>query len=334
MKYVKKIFKIILLTACILIGLWFILSFREIPKNITYGMSFSKFRTDELNLPFEETFLAILDDLKVRNFRFSAHWPNTEPEENLFNFTELDYQMSEARRRDARVIFAIGRRLPRWPECHDPYWVEDKTIEERNDALLKYITVVVSRYKDYDNILYWQIENEPFLSLFAYDHCGELDEEFLKEEVALVHKLDPGTPVLVTDSGNLGTWHNAYQVGDVFGTSLYRYFWNPELGMFKSRLPASFYSFKKNIMGYFYKKQPTLIIELSTEPWLVDSIVNTSIETQLNRMSLENFDEIIHFAKETGFDTQFLWGAEWWYWMKIQGHPEFWEKGKAIFENW
>ncbi len=331
----KIIYTLKIIIVCIFVGtiLLAVLSYREKPEKVTYGMSFSKFRTDELHLPFEETFLAILNDLGVQHFRFSAHWPLTEPEEGVFNFKELDYQMSEALRKDAQVVFAVGRRLPRWPECHDPHWVEEKSIEQRNNALLHYIEVVVNRYKDYPNILYWQVENEPFLSLFAYDHCGEVDEEFLREEIALVKTLDPERSVLVTDSGNLGTWHNAYQNGDVFGTSLYRYFWTPELGTFMSRLPAFFYDLKYNIMNLIYGRKDGVIIELSMEPWLTDEIVNTSISVQFERMDIEKMEEIADFARKTGFDTQFLWGAEWWYWMKEHGHPQFWEKGKGFFEE-
>lgn len=88
----------------------------------------------------------------------------------------------------------------------------------------EYITAVVTRYKDSPAITHWQVENEPYLSLFAYEHCGELDESFLEEEIALVKSLDPTRPVLVTDSGNLGTWRGAYAHGDSFGTSVYVYF--------------------------------------------------------------------------------------------------------------
>lgn len=327
-----KIIKIILIFLAILVVLLGILSYRPTPKEITYGMSFSKFRTDELNLPFEETYLAILDELKVRNFRFSAHWPNTEPENNQFNFEELDFQMKEAEDRGAEVIFSVGRRLPRWPECHVPGWVEELSEEERQQEILEYIEVVVNRYKEYDNIIYWQVENEPFLSLFAFEHCGELDKEFLKKEIELVKSLDPDTPVLVTDSGNLGTWYKPWRLGDAFGTSMYRYFWTPELGTFKSRLPDKFYKLKHNLVRVFFGRQPSMIIELSTEPWLVAPIVETPIDIQLERMDIKKTQEVLSFAATTGFDTQYLWGAEWWYWMKENGHPDFWEYGKKVFD--
>ena len=123
-KFIRKIIKIILIITAFFVVAYFLLSYRVTPDNFTYGMSFSKFRTDELHLPFEETFIAILDELGARHFRFSAHWPNTEPEDDQFNFKELDFQMSEAQKRGADVVFAVGRRLPRWPECHNPNWAQ------------------------------------------------------------------------------------------------------------------------------------------------------------------------------------------------------------------
>ena len=332
-KFIRKIIKIILIITAFFVVAYFLLSYRVTPDNFTYGMSFSKFRTDELHLPFEETFIAILDELGARHFRFSAHWPNTEPEDDQFNFKELDFQMSEAQKRGADVVFAVGRRLPRWPECHNPNWAQGLDEKDRNAEVLEYIERVVNRYKEYDNVVYWQIENEPFLSLFAYEHCGDLDEDFLQEEINLVKKLDPNTPILVTDSGNLGIWYKPWRLGDAFGTSLYRYFWNPEIGTFKSRLPASFYKIKHNLTKVFFGRKDSMIIELSAEPWLVQPVVSTPIETQIERMDVEKMEEIVSFAKKTGFAKQYMWGAEWWYWMKRAGHDEYWEYGKTIFDT-
>jgi len=333
MNILRKIVKVLIILLGVIVVGGLLLSYRSTPEEFTYGMSFSKFRTDELNLPYEETFFAILDDLQVRHFRFSAHWPNTEPQNGQFNFKELDFQMEEAQKRNADVVFAVGRRLPRWPECHDPEWLWGWSEEDRNREVLEYIEAVVTRYKDYENIKYWQVENEPFLNLFAYEHCGELSQEFLVKEIALVKSIDTDTPVLVTDSGNLGLWYKPWKLGDAFGTSMYRYFWNPELGTFKSQLPASFYKAKHNLIRLIEGKQPTMIIELSMEPWLVAPVVDTPVETQLERMDIEKMHEIMSFAQKTGFETQYLWGAEWWYWMKERGHDEFWEFGKEIFSE-
>lgn len=323
----------------------YLLSFRTIPSTIDYGVSFSKFHSDELKLDWKETYLAILDDLGVNRVRLSAHWPNAEPEDDKFNFSDLDFQLAEAEKRDLEVILAVGRRLPGWPECHVPGWaktnpaqVESGKLKVKSDGdydkteLLEYLTAVVNRYKDLPAIKYWQVENEPFLAFFSRANCGELDKKFLDEEIALVKKLDPSRPVLITDSGEFGDWFRAYRKGDVFGTSLYLYIWNRKIGPFRYPILSAFFRFKQNLVNLVYGKKPSLIIELSAEPWLLQPIINTPISVLQERMGLDKFDEMISFASKTGFDTQYLWGAEWWYWMKKQGYPEHWERAKKLFK--
>jgi hypothetical protein len=308
-----------------------LLSHKEVPEDITYGMSFNTMYARELGLDWKEVYEAILTDLQVRHLRLAAHWPLVEPIDNVYNFMEMDYQVRRAEEVGAEVILAVGRRLPRWPECHVPQWAKDLTWEEQQKQILDYSTIVINRYKDSPAIKYWQIENEPYLEVFAKDHCGEFDEAFFEKEVAHFRSLDPTRPFLVTDSGNLGQWVGAYKHGDVFGTSVYIHFWNPELGQFKTILPPAAYRIKENLMALLYGRKPTFLIELSAEPWLLEPITSVDIETQYSRMDLQKINEVLEYAKDTRYEKQYLWGAEWWYWLKGKGHPEIWERGKELF---
>lgn len=308
-----------------------LLAQKEQPEVITYGMSFNTPYARELGLNWKETYDAILDDLGVRHLRLAAHWPMVEPVANIYNFSELDYQISRAEEVGAQVILGVGRRLPRWPECHTPNWVDTQTQAERNVAQLRYMEAVVNRYKDSPAVTMWQVENEPFLAMFAFEHCGELDTTFLDKSIALVRELDGTRPILVTDSGNLGTWHGAYSRGDHFGTSVYVHFWNPELGQFRTWLPSWFYRVKDNVMALRYGEKDTYLIELSAEPWLLEPIVDVPIEVQFTRMNLEKFEDILDYAAGTHYEMQYLWGAEWWYWLHLQGRSEMWERGQKLF---
>lgn len=310
-----------------------LLAYKPVPEKITYGMSFNTLYARELGLEWEEVYDAILDDLGVRHLRLAAHWPMVEPIRDVYNFEELDYQLMRANEVGAEVVFAVGRRLPRWPECHVPAWADGISVEEEQAEVLEYMELVVTRYKENPAIKIWQVENEPFLSLFAYEHCGDLDEQFLKREVELVKSIDNTRLVLVTDSGNLGTWAGAYRNGDIFGTSVYVHFWNPELGQFRTLLPPWFYRVKDSLVSLRYGEKPTMLIELSAEPWLVAPVVEVDIETQFSRMDMVKFEDILAYAKETRFDKQYLWGAEWWYWLIDKGHPELWERGKELFKE-
>lgn len=338
----KKTFAILIVA---LAAVFYFLS-RDLKKSeeLTYGVSFSRFHVDELNLDWKEVYLAILNDLKVKHFRFSAHWPLTESEEGEFNFEELDFQIQEAQKANASVILAVGRRLPGWPECHEPEWLkaessklkaEDEIKKYKQARILQYIEAVVNRYKNYQNIKYWQVENEPYLTFFSRSVCGKLDENFLQKEIELVKKLDPSRPILVTDSGEFGTWYRAYQHGDVFGTSMYLYiWWQYGIGPFRYPITPAFFRIKHNLTKLIFGQKPAIVIELSAEPWLLQPIIDTSFETQLSRMGIDKFNEMIEFSSQTGFDTFYFWGAEWWYWMRQNGHPEFWDRAKELLSDY
>lgn len=322
------------LVALVILGLLlFFLTRKAVPEEIIYGMSFNTVYANELGLDWLEAYDAIIDDLGVRHLRLAAHWPMIEPEQDEYSWMELDYQLAKAESVGAEVVLAVGRRLPRWPECHVPDWASEMTWYEQQQEILNYMQAVVERYKDREVIKYWQVENEPFLTVFAYEHCGDLDERFLEAEVAFVKSLDPTRPVLVTDSGNLGLWSGAYRNGDAFGTSVYVYLWNPEIGPLKTILPPWWYRMKDNLMMLRYGEKETMLIELSAEPWLLEPVVDAPIETQLSRMDLEKLKGVLDYAEKTRFEKQYLWGAEWWYWLAQQERPELWEFGKTLFSD-
>ncbi len=333
MKVIRKLITYLFVGLILILVVMLLLTISDKPKEIKYGTSFNTLYAEELELDPREVYIAVLDDLGVKRLRLSAHWTMVEPTKDRFNFKELDFQLKEAESRGVDVILGVGRRLPRWPECHVPDWAQKLTWEEQKKEIKELITEIVLRYKDSRAITHWQVENEPFLEIFAKEECGELDKEFLAEEIALVKELDHSRPILITDSGNLGSWFGAYRSGDVFGTSVYIYFWNPEVGQFKSILPPSFYRAKNNLMRILYGNKQTFLIELSAEPWLMQPIIDTPIETQLERMDIEKFKEIIEFAKDTRFSTQYLWGAEWWYWLKKQGDESFWVEAEKLFDT-
>jgi hypothetical protein len=308
-----------------------LLAQKEKPAEIIYGMSFNTPYARELGLEWNETYDAILDDLGVRHLRLAAHWPMVEPIPNVYNFEELDYQIKRAEEVGAEVIFAVGRRLPRWPECHTPDWANSLTLAERNAAQIRSMEVIVNRYKDSPAITTWQVENEPFLAVFAFEHCGQLDVSFLDQKIAKLRELDPTRPILVTDSGNLGLWYQAYTRGDQFGTSVYVHFWNPELGQFRTWLPPWFYRAKDNLMWVLFGEKETILVELSAEPWLLEPIVDVPLDVQFTRMNLQKLEDILTYAEGTYYERQYLWGAEWWYWLYLQDRPEMWERGKKLF---
>ena len=47
-------------------------------------------------------------------------------------------------------------------------------------------------------------------------------------------------------------------------------------------------------------------------------------------MPLSEVKYTIDYAKQAGFSDYYLWGAEWWYYLKQNNHPEYWDYVKGL----
>lgn len=296
---------------------------------VDFGVSFSTSYAQALGLDPKITYQQILEDLKVKKLRLSAYWNEIEPEKDQFYFEELDYYVQEAAKHQAQVILAIGYKLPRWPECRSPGWLNLESTQYRQKRQLQMIEKVVQYYEKTDTIFAWQIENEPTLK---FGICPGGDEQFLKEEVKLVKSLSQ-KPIILTDSGELQTWITPMQLGDYFGTTLYRIVHDKFLGRFDYPFKPWFYRAK----GFLVKKifapnnQKLIITELQAEPWTNKFVADAPLSEQKDNFPLKQLKANIEFGKKVGFEEIYLWGVEWWYYMKANKHPEYWENAKGLF---
>ncbi len=311
---------------------WLISLFAPKNKNVEYGVTFSAPYAQSLGLDWKQVYLDMLNDLKPKYLRLSAYWDSVEQQKDSYNFEEMDFQITQAESHNTKVVLAVGRRLPRWPECHDPGWIKNLSGDDLKNAQYSYVEQVVDRYKNNPAVTAWQVENEPFLGSFGI--CPQLDKNLLDGEIALVKQLDPDRPVIITDSGELSFWIYSGARGDIFGTTFYRYVFSDVFKRYWTNyIPAIYYRFKGGIFTLLHPGKKIVIMELEAEPWTTKGITSTPIDEQFKTMSMDNFNTIVGIAKSTGFSPQYLWGVEWWYWMKNQGHPEFWDKAKLLFKN-
>ncbi|MFH0987968.1 MAG: beta-galactosidase, partial [Parcubacteria group bacterium] len=277
-------------------------------KDFTLGANFSKSYAQYLGLDWQKTYLAMLDDLKIKNVRLSAPWNDIEPSQGKWNFTDLDWQIKQANVLGVNVVLVIGRRTPHWPECHDPSWIKSLAEPLVVDQQMEMLTAVVNRYKNNSAMKIWQVENEPLVDVFG--ECPSSDINLLKKEISLVKTLDPSRPVLVTDSGELSWWVAAANVGDLFGTTLYRATYNGLTGYFYYNLSPIFYNLKARLVG----REPSnvLIAELQAEPWSPSGVLDVALSEQFKTMDAKKLVNYVDYAKRTGFGGAYLWGAEWW----------------------
>jgi hypothetical protein len=292
-----------------------------------FGTTFSKKFCQELGLDWREVYLAMLDDLNVKQIRLPIYWDDIEKSHNSFDFSDYDYMIREGDKRGVKFILSIGWRLPRWPECHAPSWTGNKNMSAVQVNLLNSLRQVVNRYKDNPAVEYWQVENEPFLNTFGI--CPKLDEDFFEKEVDLVKELD-GRKVLISASGELSSWKREAELGDVFGTTIYRVVWNQFLGYVRYPIPSWVYRFKAFLVGI--KPENRFIIELQAEPWSAHGGLNYLSENDsMKSMNLDQLKANAQFAINTGFARSYFWGVEWWYWKKINGDSSFWDLGRQMF---
>jgi len=319
---------VLLLFFVLFIGYYFI-GFSKPSEDIEWGVNYSVKQAEFLKLDSKQTYLALLDDLKVKNIKISVHWDLIEKEEGNFDFSELDWQMQEAEKRGVEVILAIGMKTPRWPECHLPDWTRNMNKADQQDRILRMLSVVVNRYKNNPALTGWQVENETFLKFGA---CPWIDPSFLRKEVKFVKEIDKNRPVIITDTGELSLWLRSAAIGDIVGVTTYKTVWQDKLNFYFSyKFPAIYYERRAKLVNFLGKE--VIGTELQAEPWCKQSIMNASVDEQMVTMSLSQFRENIDFAKRTGIKTFYFWGAEWWYWMKEnQNHPEYWEEVRHLFQ--
>ena len=325
-----KVGKALLTIFLIVVVLNLVLEKRSFIKEIKYGVTFSPRYATYMKLDWQKVYIQMLDDLKVKHLRIPSYWDILQPEPGKYDFTETDYMLNEASKRNAKVILILGARQPRWPECHIPAWAKSLNVSERQQRILEFIQRVVERYRSDQEIWAWQIENEPLLQGFG-ENCDVPDKIFLKKEVALVRSLSNKT-IIMTDSGELGFWIIPAEFSDVFGTTLYRKVYDKFFGYTTYPLPPFFYTLKSSLIRNIFARsnKETIIVELQAEPWL-SSGTFISPEEQTRLFTPENFRDYVNFAKRTGFDEQYLWGVEWWYFMASQGHPEYLEFARTLF---
>jgi hypothetical protein len=238
--------------------------------------------------------------------------------------------LEQAQKSQTQVLLVVGGKQPRWPECHYPNWSRSLSVSQRQAQLLTFVKDTVSRYHDHPAIWGWQVENEPLFSFGI--GCDPVDRQFLIAEVEAVKQLDPTRPIVMTDSGELRPWREAMRMSDIFGTTLYRDVHTPYFGYFHWPLPPLYYQLKSYLARsvFAHDNQRTLIAELQAEPWSQKGLFHDPLYLQLQSFPVSKLQYNIEFAQKTGFEEIYLWGVEWWYYMQMQGHPEYIEYAKKV----
>ncbi|GIW69937.1 MAG: hypothetical protein KatS3mg101_0684 [Patescibacteria group bacterium] len=343
-EYIKKLFglkitQIVLISLLILTvaPLVFFYILKPEPRNdIRYGVTFSNKYASQLDLNWKDAYIKILDDLGAKNLRLVAYWDEIEITPDNYDYSDIKWQLEEAEKRNANVILAIGRKVPRYPECFEPSWWRGLSSESARDKeLYEYIIRTVMETQSFNSIKMWQVENEPF---FPFGECLPIKKPVVEQEIQLVRALDE-RPILTQDSGEGGFWFPTYQMADYLGISMYRKVWYDFWGVltkhaFVFKYPLSHWSYKIRAHMTGVPMDRIVVTELQAEPW--GPAINSKLTTEdKNRtMSLTDFLSTIAYAQKSGFRDQYFWGVEWWLWEKeFNNNPTYWNVAKALFEK-
>lgn len=302
-------------------------------EHTSWGVTFSTKMAENFSLDSKIALKEIVDELRPEVVRIATYWDEIQLSPTEYDFSKVDWQMDMLRDSHVPTILAYGRKTPRWPECHVPTWLKDKPTEEINTELVKYVAIVTERYKDYSNLKYLQVENEPFL---IFGVCPPPDANLVDRELEAVRQVGSGHLMLGTDGGEFGDWYRIAKRTDVFGTTLYRKVNTDLFGRITYPIVPEFYPLKADIVRFLTGKpdQKFIVVELGLEPWTKKQIYEISVEEQVALFPLEEFKENIEYARQTKFTEFYLWGVEWWYWLKTtKNFPDYWDIAKGVMDR-
>ena len=281
--------------------------------------------------------------------RLAAYWDDLEPQEGVYDFTSLDWQIIEAASSGTPIVLTVGMKAPRWPEFFIPSWAlsrlrlrkgrdvsQEAYLRERT---LRFMEAVVERYKHESMIRYWQVENEPMDRVDP--EFWWIGADFVEQEVALVRRLDPQhRPILLTtvtypnallrNFMHLFVKHDSIneslRLGDLLGVNVY-----PVVGH-RWFLKTSYYwttpEERRVYLTSILKQprrgdKPVWVTELQAEPWEPKQLVYTASPTPPTgdpALLANTIEEL----RALGIDTVSLWGAEYWQFRRVRYHDDAW----------
>ena len=211
----------------------------------TYGISYSFEQAGWYGLDPKENYTKLLDDFKFDWVRLPFFWDrsvigtgsmtgtkSTKSDDDM-DLRDLKWAIEEAGKRNIRVIIALGAKTPYFPEYH---WPKDIAAQikfgERitiNHPIAKDILAIDQKVVDalsvYDDIAYWQVENEP---LVGNVNKWKIDPSLVAAEVEIVRKTDLKNRPIILNHAATGFYDKSWKEllpilkpGDVFAVNAF-----------------------------------------------------------------------------------------------------------------
>lgn len=283
------------------------------------GVSFSLKYCDTLELDWRMVLQASIDELSFARYRLMSYWDVLCPQKGEYDFADLDTQIEMVGKSGRKVSLCLGVRQPRWPESHVPQWAQEllrSDSKQYADEAVKFVEMVVKRYKDSNTIESYQLENEALNRGIGVNH--DFSRDRLKREFTKVKDIDSKTPIIMSTSNNVGIPMRNPKP-DIVGFSMYMS--QHDGKQYESnKIPLWWHALRKNLIS-----QPVIIHELQAEPWGPKSTELLSLEEQKISMNPDILRANLERAGKLGIGHVDLWGLEWWYWLRGQGDQSMWD---------
>lgn len=278
-------------------------------------------------MDWQEAYLATLDDLHVARIRLPLYWSDIEPAAGEMHWDAYDWMVQEAEAHHVALTVVVGAKVPRWPECYIPEWAAKESPEDRLHARFDFVTAAVERYRASPAVVRWQVENEPTL---PFGECAAPNTTELREEVALVRSLD-ARPIQLTVSGELESWGGSAVTADVLGFSLYHTVWSPVFGYITYPIPPLFYRMRAWAVSHLVES--VIISELQAEPWFTTAAGPDTSTSMYDAFTAEDLRGRVAYARATHLSEAYLWGVEWWYFLREHGEARLWDAARELFTD-
>ena len=302
-----------------------------------------------------DTLNTLLSGLGARYVRISVEWSQVEPAEGVYDFSLIDALLAVAKANGAKVLLSIGLKGQRHPEYYLPEWVVSKSAAQnprgladgaeisrdpvvREEALAMITATVRHLWGSADVIDAWLADNEPYLAS-PRAHDWTIGRDFVREEAATISRLDMrDRPVVINHAEHFSfdrRWRWTLEDADIAGTSIYP-FRNYEIAGVGFVVPilelgpwAPNYAARAK-EAHAAGKQ-FWITELQAEPWADPDIRLFSPKDPAADLTPETFGKNIAYARRSGADRVYLWGAEWWLYQREHfGDQRWWNLARAV----
>ena len=294
-----------------------------------------------------ETLGTLLRGLGAKHVRISVEWSQVEPKPGEYDFRLIDALVAEADRSGARVLLGVGVKAQRHPEFYIPDWVMAKADLTRGHEIdhdpylreraLAMIAAVVAHVAGSPAIEAWSADNEPYVpSLRAQD--WQLSREFVRLERDAIRANDRQARIISINHAQHFVfdrrWKDALADGEALAASFYP-FRNYEILGRNYVIPIAEIgplapNYAAQARAAHAVGKPFWITEMQAEPWVDEDLRLVGPRNPSPNLTVANFHKNIEYARRSGADRVYLWGAEWWLFQRQHyGDSTWWDLGRA-----